>query len=116
MRKLAPKFVDHLLSKKVKHDAPLLRMIRPHSGRATFITQLMNSGMSLAHSMKAARHSPSSIRVHLRYGQLTLEDVRTALDKPFGQARAAMMDMSVKELRKLVTEAKGELRRRGLRG
>ena len=114
VRKLAPKFVDHLLSKKVKHDAPLLRMIRPHSGRATFITQLMNSGVSLAHSMKAARHSPSSIRVHLRYGQLTLEDVRAALEKPLG--RGAMMDMSVKELRKTVTEAKAELRRRGLRG
>ena len=114
VRKLAPKFVDHLLAKKVKHDAPLLRTIRPHSGRATFITQLMNTGVSLAHSMKAARHSPSPIRVHLRYGQLTLEDVRAALEKPLG--RGAMMDMSVKELRKTVTEAKAELRRRGLRG
>ena len=106
--------VDHLLAKKVKHDAPLLRTIGPHSGRATFITQLMHSGVSLAHSMKAARHSPSSVRVHLRYGQLSLEDVQAALDKPFDTVQ--LTDMSVKELRNMVTKAKAELRRRGLRG
>ena len=102
VRKLAPKFAQHLKASSAKHDAAVLRAIRPHSGRATFITQLMTSGMTLAHTMKAARHAPSSVRTHLRYGQLTLQDVCT------------MEDMTAEKLRNFLGKAKIELRRRGL--
>ena len=55
--------------------------LRPHSGCAALITQLMWEGMRRALSMKFARHAPGSIKVHLWYGRLTLEDVKAACDK-----------------------------------
>ena len=113
VRKLAPKFAQHLRASSAKHDAAVLRAIRPHSGRATFITQLMTSGMTLAHTMKAARHAPESVRVHLRYGQLTLQDVCNAMDKS-SEHHKTMQDMTAKELRNTIGKAKTELRRRGL--
>jgi len=112
MRELAPKFADHLKASKEKHDAAVLRTIRPHSGRATFITQLMTSGMTLAHTMKAARHAPSSVRVHLRYGQLTVQDVREAMEKTSKPFKP--QDMTATELRQTIAKAKAELRRRDL--
>lgn len=78
--KLGPQFLKELQRDGAVPDSDL-EHLRPHSGRATFITQLMAEGHSTAISMKAARHKPSSIKTHLRYGQLTLEDLRQALDK-----------------------------------
>ena len=54
--------------------------LRPHSGRATLITELMGEGLTTALSMKYARHAPTSYKVHLRYGRLTLADLKEALD------------------------------------
>ena len=45
--------------------------IRTHSGRATKITLMMGEGISLAVSMRYARHSSDSIHTHLRYGRLS---------------------------------------------
>jgi integrase len=59
---------------------PELTKLRPHSGRATLITQLMGEGMCTAMSMKYARHAPESFKVHLKYGRLTLDDVKAACD------------------------------------
>ena len=55
--------------------------LRPHSGRATLITELMGEGMVTAMSMKYARHAPGSFKVHLGYSRLTLSDVKDACDK-----------------------------------
>ena len=76
----APKFFHHLeaIGEKV---SPEIKRIRPHSGRATLITELMGEGMTTAMSMKYARHSSGSFKVHLRYGQLTLADVKKACDR-----------------------------------
>lgn len=60
--------------------SPEVMKLRPHSGRATLITELMGEGMTTALSMKYARHSPDSFKVHLKYGRLTLEDVKQACD------------------------------------
>jgi hypothetical protein len=76
----APKFFQHLetIGEKV---SPEIKRIRPHSGRATLITELMGEGLTTAMSMKYARHSAGSFKVHLRYGQLTLADVKKACDR-----------------------------------
>ena len=79
-KKLAPLFQKELEKDGACCDQDVAR-VRPHSGRATFITQLMSEGIITAVSMKCARHKPGSIKTHLRYGQLTLEDLRQALDK-----------------------------------
>ena len=76
----APKFFQHLEATGEK-VSPEIKRIRPHSGRATLITELMGEGMTTAMSMKYARHSPGSFKVHLRYGQLTLVDVKKACDR-----------------------------------
>jgi hypothetical protein len=55
--------------------------LRPHSGRATVITELMGEGLVTAMSMKYARHAPGSFKVHLGYSRLTLADVKVACDK-----------------------------------
>jgi hypothetical protein len=55
--------------------------LRPHSGRATVITELMGEGLVTAMSMKYARHAPGSFKVHLGYSRLTLMDVKMACDK-----------------------------------
>lgn len=80
VRKQAPKFYKHLkkLGEKVCEDAA---MLRPHSGRATLITELMGEGMVTAMSMKYARHAPGSFKVHLGYSRLSLADVKSACDK-----------------------------------
>jgi hypothetical protein len=104
--RLAPKFVE---LPQYKNDTKLMQ-IRLHSGRATFITQLMGSGVSLGVSMKADRHSPSSVRVHLRYAQLTLDDVRSAMEKADGTVSAReARDLKTKQLRSLAKTVSDEL-------
>ena len=44
--------------------------MRPHSGRAQLITELMGDGLSTAMSMKYARHAVGSVKVHLKYSRL----------------------------------------------
>ena len=58
--------------------------LRPHSGRATLITELMGEGLTTAITLKYARHAPSSYTVHLKYGRLTLQDVQQACDASGG--------------------------------
>ena len=76
----APKFYQHLhrMGEKVSEEA---QKLRPHSGRATVITELMGEGLVTAMSMKYARHAPGSFKVHLGYSRLTLTDVKQACDK-----------------------------------
>ena len=58
----APKFYQHLRSigEKISDE---VRRLRPHSGRATLITELMGEGLVTAMSMKYARHAPGSFKV-----------------------------------------------------
>ena len=79
VRRQAPKFLAHLQKKGKEWSAEIARL-RPHSGRATLITELMGEGMTTAMSMKYARHAPNSAKVHLKYGRLTLADVKAACD------------------------------------
>ena len=79
IRKQAPKFLQHLRTKGRKW-VPEIAKLRPHSGRATLITELMGEGLTTALSMKYARHAPGSHKVHLKYGRLTLTDVKNACD------------------------------------
>ena len=79
-RLLAPKFLKELEEDGAMCDETYAR-VRPHSGRATYITQLMAEGHATAITLKAARHKPASIKTHLRYGQLTMEDMSRALSK-----------------------------------
>lgn len=74
------KFARFLKSKKLP-VGPEVAKLRPHSGRATLITELMGEGMCTAMSMKYARHAPDSFKVHLKYGRLTLDDVKAACDR-----------------------------------
>jgi integrase len=78
--KLAPAFLAYLEKDGSTCDSDASRL-RPHSGRATFITQLMSQGLTTPITLKAARHKPASIKTHLAYGQLTLDDVAQALEK-----------------------------------
>ena len=80
VKALAPPFLHSLQAQKAKHD-PRVAQLTPHSGRATFITTLMADGYNLRTTMKQARHSAGSVKVHLRYGQLTLADVKHAVDR-----------------------------------
>ena len=80
VRREAPKFLTHLKTNKQKWEADIAKL-RPHSGRATLITELMGEGMSTALSMKYARHAPGSVKVHLAYGRLTLRDVKRVCDR-----------------------------------
>ena len=78
---------------------PEVERLRPHSGRATLITELMGEGMCTAMSIKYARHAPDSFQVHLKYGRLTLEDVKAACDAlPGARKRTKWSSLSTKEL------------------
>ena len=46
----------------------------------------MGEGLTTALSMKYARHAPSSYKVHLGYGRLTLKDIKKACDATEGSA------------------------------
>ena len=106
-----------LRAASAKHD-PRISQLTPHSGRASFITHLMAQGYNLRMSMKQARHAPGSVKVHLRYGQLALTDVKTVVDKAdtakAGLNDEATRDMTAKGLRRSVRLAQAELSRRGL--
>ncbi|CAE7417596.1 unnamed protein product [Symbiodinium natans] len=80
VKRLAPRFLEHLRNQGQKWG-PEVAKLRPHSGRATLITELLGDGMSTALSMKFARHASGSVKVHLKYGRLTLKDVKAACDK-----------------------------------
>ena len=82
-----------------KPVGPEVEKLRPHSGRATLITELMGEGMCTAMSMKYARHSADSFKVHLKYGRLTLDDVKAACDVlPNSRKRTKWSQLSTKEL------------------
>ena len=55
--------------------SPEVSKLRPQSGRATVIRELMGEGLIPAMPMKYARNAPSSHKAHLKYGQLSLADV-----------------------------------------
>lgn len=112
VRKQAPKFYKHLKAtgERVCEDVAKLR---PHSGRATLITELMGEGMVTAMSMKYARHAPGSYKVHLGYSRLTLDDVRNACDKlESSRKRTRWSTWSTKDLLKAQGEITKELRAR----
>ena len=70
MNKLFPKF------KAAYPDAVLpWEKLRTHSGRTTRLTLLIGEGVSLAISMRYARHASASIKTHLRYGRLTTSHI-----------------------------------------
>ncbi len=109
VRKEAPKFYKHLKKsgEKLCEDAAKLR---PHSGRATLITELMGEGMVTAMSMKYARHAPGSFKVHLGYGRLSLSDVKTACDKlDSSRKKTRWTTWTTKELLKAQKEIIAEL-------
>ena len=81
----APKFLAHLQKTK-KQWGPEIAKLRPHSGRATLITELMGEGLTTALSMKYARHAPGSFKVHLKYVRLTLQDVKQVCDAARGSS------------------------------
>ena len=115
VRRQAPKFLDHL-QKKEKQWGPEVGKLRPHSGRATLITELMGEGLTTALSMKYARHAPSSYKVHLKYGRLTLQDVKQACDATRGSSAKKTKfpwgEMSNKDLLQCQKEILQELTRR----
>ena len=54
VKKQAPRFLQHLKDNNKSCEEDYSRL-RPHSGRATLITELMGEGLSTAMSMKFAR-------------------------------------------------------------
>ena len=62
----------------------------------------MGEGLTTALSMKYARHAPSSYKVHLKYGRLTLEDMKQACDATRAsnskRTKRPWADMSTKDL------------------
>lgn len=115
IRRQAPKFLAHLQKTQRQWGAEIAKL-RPHSGRATLITELMGEGLTTALSMKYARHAPSSYKVHLKYGRLTLQDVRQACDATRGSSsqktKFPWVDMSSKDLLRCQKEILSEITRR----
>ena len=115
MRRQDPQFLDHLQKTHRQWGAEIAKL-RPHSGRATLITELMGEGLTTALSMKYARHAPTSYKVHLKYGRLTLQDVQQACDATRGSSSKKRKfpwgDMSSKELLRCQKEILSELTRR----
>jgi hypothetical protein len=115
VKREAPHFLKHLQQQGQKWG-PEIAKLRPHSMRATLITELMGEGMTIGLSMKYARHQPGSQKVHLRYGQLTLQDLQSACDalpSAGGQERKRQWQkMSVPQLLLAQKEITSELTRR----
>ena len=115
VRREAPRFLKHLQANG-KQWGPEIAKLRPHSGRATLITELMGEGLTTALSMKYARHAPNSFKVHLRYGQLVLQDLKTACDATRNSnprtAKRSWATMSEKDLLRYQKEIAQELGRR----
>jgi integrase len=98
VRREAPKFAKSLKDTG-KPAPPEIVRLRPHSGRATLITELMGEGMTTAMSMKYARHAPDSYKVHLKYGRLTLDNVKAACDAlQSSRKKTQWSSMTTKEL------------------
>ena len=55
------------------------KQLRTHSGRMTKLTLMQGEGISLAVSMKYARHSKNSVATHLKYGKLTCDQIHKNL-------------------------------------
>jgi hypothetical protein len=84
--------------------------LRPHSGRATVITELMGEGLVTAMSMKYARHAPGSFKVHLGYSRLTLADVKVACDRlSASRKKTKWSTWATKDLLKAQREINNEL-------
>ena len=96
IKELAPKLLQKLRAENAKHD-PRISQLTPHSGRASFITHLMAQGYNLRMSMKQARHAPGSVKVHLRYGQLALTDIKAAVDKT-DTAKAGLNEEATRDM------------------
>ena len=115
VRRQAPKFLQYL-TKAGKEWGPEVAKLRPHSGRATLITELMGEGLTTALSMKFARHSASSYKVHLKYGRLTLVDVKAACDSTRAsnpkRTKYPWADMNTKDLLECQKQITTELTRR----
>ncbi len=115
VRRQAPKFLAHLQRHGKQWDAAVAKL-RPHSGRATLITELMGEGLTTALSMKYARHAPGSHKIHLRYGHLRLHDVKQACDATRGSnprlAKRPWATMSTRDLLKTQWQITEELGRR----
>ena len=115
IRRQAPRFLAHLQANG-KQWGPEVAKLRPHSGRATLITELMGEGLTTALSMKYARHAPNSFKVHLRYGRLVLQDIQTACDATRNSnprtTKRSWATMSVKDLLRCQKEITAELARR----
>ena len=114
VRREAPKFLQDLKKAGIAAPAEVAKL-RPHSGRAFLITELMGDGLSTALSMKYARHAPGSIRVHLRYGRLSLRDVKGACDALCDrgdQQKRSWLAMSTAQLLRYQKEITTELTRR----
>ena len=115
VRRQAPKLLAHL-QKANKQWGPEVAKLRPHSGRATLITELMGEGLTTGLSMKYARHAPSSYKVHLKYGRLTLSDVKQACDALRGSSTKKTLfpwaDMTIKDLLRCQKEILSEITRR----
>lgn len=116
VRRQAPKFLAHLQEMQ-QQWLPEIAKLRPHSGRATLITELMGEGLTTALSMKYARHAPGSYKVHLKYGRLTLQDTKQACDATRGSSstkktKFPWANMSSKDLLQCQKEILKELARR----
>jgi len=76
----------------------------------------MGEGLTTALSMKYARHAPGSYKVHLKYGRLTLQDVKQACDATRGstseKTKYPWADFSNKALLQCQKEILTELTRR----
>ena len=60
------------------------------------------------------RHAPGSIKVHLKYGRLSLRDVQSAVDSLDRKGKCPdWKTMTTKELRKAKHEVEKELATRG---
>lgn len=107
VKREAPKFAKYLAAQG-KPVPPEVAKLRPHSGRATLITELMGEGMATALSMKYARHAPDSYKVHLKYGRLSLDDVKAACDALQGSRKktewSAMSTTALLAAQKAITK------------
>ena len=76
----------------------------------------MGEGLTTALSMTYARHAPSSYKVHLKYGRLTLKDMKQACDATRAsnpkRTKRPWADMSTKDLLRSQKEITEELTRR----
>jgi integrase len=109
VRKQAPAFLRHLEARR-EACGPEVAKLRPHSGRATLITELMGEGLTTSLSMKYARHAPSSHKVHLGYGRLSLQDIKAACDGLASSRTLKKTQWSAMSMKELIAAQKAILR------